>query len=77
MWKSIEKRRNELIGHILRHDGLVLLILEGIIDGKNHRGLPKLQFISQIMEDQGCDSYQELKRKTNDRETWKLLQTNH
>jgi hypothetical protein len=37
MWKSIQKRRNELIGPILRYDGLLLLILEGIIDGKNHR----------------------------------------
>lgn len=77
MWKSIQKRRNELIGHILRHDGLLLLILEGVIDGKNHRGRPRLQYISQIMEDQGCNSYQELKRKASDREAWKLLQTNH
>ena len=34
IWKSIQKRRNELIGHILRHDALLLLISEGIINGK-------------------------------------------
>lgn len=68
------EKRNELIGHILRHDGLLLLILECVIDGKNHRGRPRLQYISQIMEDQGCNSYQELKRKASDREAWKLLQ---
>uniref|UniRef100_A0A2S2P7C6 Uncharacterized protein n=1 Tax=Schizaphis graminum TaxID=13262 RepID=A0A2S2P7C6_SCHGA len=77
MWKSIQKRRNELIGHILRHDGLLLLILEGVIDGKNHRGRPRLQYVNQIMEDQECNSYQELKRKASDREAWKLLHTNH
>jgi hypothetical protein len=37
---SIQKRRNEFIGHILRYNGLLLLILEGIIDEKNHRGRP-------------------------------------
>lgn len=63
IWKNIQKRRNELIGHILRHDGLLGLILEEIIDGKNHRGRPRLQYISQIIEDQGYNSCQELKRK--------------
>jgi hypothetical protein len=57
MWKNIQKRRNELIGRILRHDGLLLLILEDVIDGKNHRGRPRLQYISRIMKDQGCNSY--------------------
>jgi len=39
MWKSIKKRRNEWIGHILSHKGLLLgLVLKGIVDGKNHRG---------------------------------------
>jgi hypothetical protein len=69
MWKSIPKRRNELICHILRRDGLLLLILEGVINGKNHRGRPRLLYISQIMEDRECYSYQELKRKPSDKET--------
>jgi len=77
IWKSIQKRRNELISHIVRHHGLLLLILKGIIDGKNHRVRPRLKYISQIIEDQGCNSYQELNKKASDRETWKLLQTNH
>lgn len=34
---------------------------------KNPRGRPRLKFISQIIDDQGCNSYQELKRKANDR----------
>jgi len=56
---------------------LLGLILEGIINGKIHRGRPRLQYISQIIEDQGCNSYQELKRKASDREAWELLQTDH
>lgn len=55
-----------------RLDGLLFLILEGIIDVKNHRGRPRFQFISQIIEDQGCKSYREPKRKASDSETRKL-----
>lgn len=73
--KEYTKKAKELIGHILWHDGLLGLILEGIINGKIHRGRPRLQYISQIIEDQGCNSYQELKRKASDREAWELLQT--
>lgn len=42
--------------------------MEEIFDGKKSRERPRLQNISQIIEDQGCKSYQELKRKTTDRE---------
>jgi hypothetical protein len=34
IWNSILKKRNKIIDHILRHAGLLGLILEGIIDGK-------------------------------------------
>jgi hypothetical protein len=34
LWKSIQKKRYELIGYILRHGELLGLILEEIIDGK-------------------------------------------
>ena len=48
------------------------LILEGIMGGKNNRRRPRLQYISQlIIEDQGSNSHQELKRKASDVETRK------
>jgi hypothetical protein len=43
MWKSIQKRKNALIGHILSNSSLLLLIFERVIDGKNHRGRPRLR----------------------------------
>jgi len=45
IWKYIVRRRNKWIGHIMRHDGLLKLIMEGCIDGKNHRGRPRLKYI--------------------------------
>lgn len=55
LWKSIEKKWNEWIGHIFRHGGLLEQILEGIVVGKNHRGRPRLQYMSQIIEDLECN----------------------
>jgi len=37
LWKSIVKRRNECIGHIIRHERLLKLIIEESVEGKNHK----------------------------------------
>lgn len=50
---SIKKRRNGRIGHVMRHSGLLKLILEGFIEGKNARGRPPKKYIQQIIKDQG------------------------
>jgi len=34
LWNSIEKRKNEWIGHVLRHGGLLGLIIEECVEGK-------------------------------------------
>lgn len=69
--KYLKRRRNHLVGHILRHNGLLKLIIEGTVDGKNSRGRPRLEYMSQIMEDMSCGSYWELKRKAERREEWR------
>jgi len=46
--------------------------IEGSIDGMNHRGRPRLEYIQQIIKDQGCNSYVDMKRKADDREEWKM-----
>lgn len=74
--KSQQKKQNKLIGHIFRHNGLLLLILKGIINGKNRGARQRLLYTSQIIEDQGCNSHQELKKEASDRETCKFLQIN-
>jgi len=52
LWNNIVRRRNEWIGHIMRHEGLLKLIIEGTIEGNNRRGRPRLEFIQQIIKDQ-------------------------
>lgn len=43
------------------------------MEGKDHRGTPILEYIQQIIKDQGCDSYGEMKRKADNREEWKSI----
>lgn len=45
--------RNNMIGNTLCHDSLLKLIIEGYVDGETGRGKPRIEYISQIMEDIG------------------------
>jgi len=51
LWISIKKRRNKWIGHVLWHGGLLGLIIEGWVEGKNYEGRPRLEYIQQIMRE--------------------------
>lgn len=42
---------------------VVKLIIEGRVLRKDRRG--RLELIQRIKKDQGCDSYEEMKRKTD------------
>lgn len=76
LWSSIKKRRNEWIGHVLRHRILLGLIIECCIEGKNVRGRLRMEYMQQIIKDQGCNSYKEIKRKASNREKWIIIATN-
>ncbi|KAG8234082.1 hypothetical protein J437_LFUL013947 [Ladona fulva] len=47
LWKSIVKRRAELVGHILRHESLVKAVLEGMVEGVRYRGRPREEYLAQ------------------------------
>jgi len=49
--KNIVRRRNEWIGHIMRHKGLLKLIIEGRVEGIRNKGRPRLEYIHQIIKD--------------------------
>lgn len=42
---SNKKRAKEWIGHVLRHGGLLGLIIEDCVDGKNAKERPRMKFI--------------------------------
>lgn len=48
------------------------LIIEGCVEGKNYRRKPRMEYIQQIIKDQGCYSYVEPKRKKSIMEEWRI-----
>lgn len=71
LWKTLVRRRDRLVGHVLRHPSLVSLVMEGLVEGKNGRGRQRLQYATQIVEDVGCKKYVEMKRLAQDRRKWR------
>ena len=71
LWKQIQTRRDKMVGHILRHDSLLKTIIEGNIEGKNARGRPRLEYMTQIREDVGKSSYTAMKRMAQHRAEWR------
>ena len=51
--RSLRKRRGQMMGHTLRHGGLLKDILEGEVGKK--RGRPRLEYFYQIIGDIGCE----------------------
>ena len=66
--KTIVKSKKNWIGHVLRGDGLMKDVIEGRIDGKRGRGRRRQSMLHELMEG---GSYEQLKRKAEDRELWR------
>ncbi|KAI5739063.1 hypothetical protein M8J77_014529 [Diaphorina citri] len=78
---NISARRAKWIGHNLRHEGMLLTLIEGMVEGTNQRGRPRKEYIRDVETDMGCQTYMELKRLAQNRNEWRrrskmLLPTN-
>ena len=47
IWKFLAGRRDRLVGHVLRHPGILGLMMEGLVECSNGRGRPRLQYLRQ------------------------------
>ena len=54
-WKSLRKRNGQIMGHRLKHGGLLRDILEGEVGKK--RGRPRLGYFDQIIGNMGCETF--------------------
>ena len=61
----IAKRKKAWIGHVLRGDGLLKLVIEGRMEGKRPRGRPRIGMMDDIM----MGSYGDMKRMALDRDS--------
>ena len=50
-WHILTKRRDRLVGHILRHEGIVNLVLEGSVWGINRVGRLRDEYSKQIQRE--------------------------
>ena len=65
--ESIVKRKKNWIGHILIGEGLLKDVVEGRMEGKPPRGRKRTGAIDDLKE----NSYQDTKRRAEDRVSWK------
>ena len=63
--KKIRKRRQKWIGHVLRHEGLVKMVIEGRLEGKRGKGRR-----NGMLDNFGV-SFPNLKRWAEDRKKWR------
>ena len=69
---TVRSRQKRWLGHILRHDSLLRITLEGQIQGKKVFGRPRTMFLDWLLKtDEGnFISYKELKMFAQDRSRW-------
>ena len=65
--ETIVKRKKNWIGHILRGEGLLKDVIEGRMEGKPPRGRKRIGMIDDLKE----KSYQDMKRRAEDRVSWR------
>ena len=69
--KFLKNRCHSWIGHTIRHNELVVNILEGAISGKKAVGRLRLQYLKQVARNTGADSYPAMKRMAYNKSIWK------
>jgi len=55
------------LGHILRGDSLLRIIIEGRMEGKKTRGRPRTMLLDWMME----EDYSKLKERARQRDEWR------
>ena len=60
-------------GHIVRANGLKILVVTGRIAGTRSRGRPRKKYLNQLKEVIGGVTTQQLLNMTRDREQWRSI----
>jgi len=68
---TIRSRQKRWLGHILRHDSLLIITLEGQIQGKKVYARPRTMFLDWLLKTKEGDiCYDLLKMFAQDRSRW-------
>ena len=72
---TIKERKITYSGHMIRHNNIHRLLLEGPLEGKRSRGRPRTEWMTIITEWTGM-RYEDVVRLAQDREPWMIITTN-
>ena len=68
---TVRSRQKRWLGHILRHDSLLRITLEGQIQGKKVYGRPRTMLLDWLLKTEEDNiSYEGLKMSAQDRSRW-------
>src|SRR3984885_8773904 len=67
LMKTIRERQRKWIGHTLRGESLLRVVIEGKLEGKSTRGSPRQMTLGWMM----VDGFQTLKEKAEWKEEWR------
>ena len=76
LWKSLKKRRVQMMGHTHTHwdtGDWLEIFWKGRWERKGGRGKPRLKYFDQIIRDMGCETFREVKQLAGDRAEWKRV----
>ena len=73
--ETVKKRKLFFFGHVMRHDSLQRVLLEGMVEGKRGRGRPRLQWSDNITQWTGL-TCEKAKRTAQDRKRWRFVTGN-
>src|SRR6478609_463549 len=66
--KKIRERKKNWIGHVVRGDGVMKLVLEGRMEGKRPRGRPRMGMFDDVLD----ETYGDMTRKAENRENRRI-----
>ena len=76
--KTIDERKKNWIGHVLRGDGLLRDVLKGRMLGRRPQGRPRMGMLDYLREidmkagKKKKESFESMKRRAEDRQGWRV-----
>ena len=73
---AIKRRKTVYFGHMVRRDNIQRMLVDGRVEGKRCKGRPRTEWITNIHEWTQIKSYEEMIRKAQNREEWRIMAVN-